>query len=630
MDSAPESNQPFGNISMFWWVAAFLLCVVFALSHSYSSMATYDDESYVMMTIKTFLDGDRLYGETYTQYGPAYYMLQQPIHGWLGVPITHDIVRLKTVASWLLIGLLCGIVVARMTGKGLAGVTAMLLSVLYLEKLGLEPAHPQEVVAVLAMFCLVLMSSRSRSVLFLVGVCAAFAGMAKLNVGATAAVGCLFAASFSGCNSGRFNRWIAAVGCFLAVGLSAGIFTAIAKKCLVSGDWMTLAWPAIIVLSAIVICGTAWRDRFSERNEQERQTGDPIWTSPFFAVATGGIVGSIYIVAWSLIQGNSLQEILHGVVLQHSFMADSFYHPVNVNIVAIPIVLVAGVLLSRRLFHKATSVDSGSVDSILMLLPPIVLAIAIFQIGIDCWKPLVHGLNPRGAALFLATAGPILMPILLLKKSNEFRMTLAMIGCLSPLLAFPVPGTQVNLGTLPIVLGLIVASFDACELDAPTVTLPLMFCKKAIWVLAMLMLLATCTFGYRWVNNMSLDQPGCQWVRIEPERAVKEKAVAECIRLTDSDWLAFDTHNHNRYFFWTGKKPLTSISPTFWPAMLQDSEQEEIELAAQGADSICVVRLNDDRVKLGDYSPSLEKELLGGWHPIGEFGDWQVGIRLRP
>ena len=61
-------------------------------------MATYDDESYVMMTIKTFLDGDRLYAEMFTQYGSAYFMIPQAIHGIMGVPITHDVVRLKIEA----------------------------------------------------------------------------------------------------------------------------------------------------------------------------------------------------------------------------------------------------------------------------------------------------------------------------------------------------------------------------------------------------------------------------------------------------------------------------------------------------------------------------------------------------
>ena len=129
------------------WVWVFALCAAFTLTHSYSSMATHDDESYVMMTIKTFLDGDRLYAETFTQYGPAYYMIQQPIHGIMGVPITHDVVRLKTVATWLLIGLLSGIIVLKMTKSRLAGTIATLFAVLQLKNLGLEPAHPQELVA---------------------------------------------------------------------------------------------------------------------------------------------------------------------------------------------------------------------------------------------------------------------------------------------------------------------------------------------------------------------------------------------------------------------------------------------------------------------------------------------------
>ena len=66
-------------------------------------MAKYDDESYVMLSLQTFFQGERLYGETYTQYGPAYYLIQSPLHRWLEIPITHDIVRLKTVLTWFAI-----------------------------------------------------------------------------------------------------------------------------------------------------------------------------------------------------------------------------------------------------------------------------------------------------------------------------------------------------------------------------------------------------------------------------------------------------------------------------------------------------------------------------------------------
>ena len=62
-------------------------------------MAKYDDESYAMLSLQTFFQGQRLYEETYTQHGPAYCLIQSPFRLRGGVPITHDVVRLKTVIT---------------------------------------------------------------------------------------------------------------------------------------------------------------------------------------------------------------------------------------------------------------------------------------------------------------------------------------------------------------------------------------------------------------------------------------------------------------------------------------------------------------------------------------------------
>jgi hypothetical protein len=55
-------------------------------------MAKYDDESYVMLSLQTFFQGQRLYEETYTQYGPAYYLIQSH-----PPPVGHDTYHCRIV-----------------------------------------------------------------------------------------------------------------------------------------------------------------------------------------------------------------------------------------------------------------------------------------------------------------------------------------------------------------------------------------------------------------------------------------------------------------------------------------------------------------------------------------------------
>ena len=58
---------------------------------------------------------------------------------------------------------------------------------------------------------------------------------------------------------------------------------------------------------------------------------------------------------------------------------------------------------------------------------------------------------------------------------------------------------------------------------------------------------------------------------------------------------------------------------------MTESQQAKIETAAQQAESICVVKLNDG-INLGDYAPGIEDALFKSWQAIDAAGDWQVGI----
>ncbi|MCA9259975.1 MAG: hypothetical protein KDA61_12275, partial [Planctomycetales bacterium] len=82
----------------------------------FSTFAPYDDEGYVMLSLASYRDGKPLYDETSTQYGPALFALQSAFHTVTGLPISHDVTRLRTLSAWLLIAALAGALVYRLTG----------------------------------------------------------------------------------------------------------------------------------------------------------------------------------------------------------------------------------------------------------------------------------------------------------------------------------------------------------------------------------------------------------------------------------------------------------------------------------------------------------------------------------
>ena len=71
----------------------------------FSTFAEYDDEGYVMLSLASFSAGNPLYDETYTQYGPAFFMLESAFHKVTGLPISHDVTRMKTIGVWLICSL---------------------------------------------------------------------------------------------------------------------------------------------------------------------------------------------------------------------------------------------------------------------------------------------------------------------------------------------------------------------------------------------------------------------------------------------------------------------------------------------------------------------------------------------
>ena len=122
----------------------FLIALIFiSFPIVMSTLAPYDDEGYVMMTLRTFIDGEPLYSGTHTQYGPAYYFLSGAFHSVFGLPLNQDWVRLKTIVFWCISTALCYAVLRRLSvAEPLRTMTALLFHV-HLNKLSLEPGHPR-------------------------------------------------------------------------------------------------------------------------------------------------------------------------------------------------------------------------------------------------------------------------------------------------------------------------------------------------------------------------------------------------------------------------------------------------------------------------------------------------------
>ena len=625
VNSSPASSDR--RVS-FLWAGMIALAAWFALAQCFTTMPMYDDESYVMLTMQTFFEGHPLYQDTYSQYGPAFYFLQTPIHDWFNVPITHDIVRLKTVLTWLMLIAGFGYLASIATGNRWFGLLAGLLLTLHIDKLALEPGHPQEIIALAGVAALIALSRRASGWLLVAGILAAFAGITKLNAGVTVALPLLFAATWS-CRASVLNRGILFVTGLCCVALP-GLLGVVCLLEAINGTadapvktpLLSAFWPAVLTLSALLTWIAANRAQpvaeLSQKENAAASSQNAVWL-----VIAGGLFGAVVLCAWALSKGNTTNDLVWGLLLQHSFMTKAFV----IHVLPTPWEVLSAsclaVLVIRCMVMGRQTRWSDGISAFIMGF----LLIAIVWIAIDAFFPMPHGLWNRGAAHVLATVGPLLMPLVVLQRATRLRVALAMTGCLGPLLAYPTPGTQLTLGTAVIFVGLIVLFHDVLADAKLPVWTKAISVHRVIQLVAIVLVLATVTSSLRWLNYESLDQPGCRYVRLESKRAEREKAVAAAIRSTSASTLVFDAQNHDRYFFWTGKKPLTAISPTFWPAMITDWQQKRIGEALDREEQVCVVKVGKQIQP--QYSGELRAKIAADFKLIKQIDDWQIGIRTR-
>src|SRR6266542_1683370 len=95
-------------------ILAALICIA-----AYFTMLTrfsfWDDEGALMLPVKQYLEGMRIYQDIFSIYGPIYFFYNVILRSVTGTPVTHDVTRASSVLPWLAVSLLCAWIVWRLT-----------------------------------------------------------------------------------------------------------------------------------------------------------------------------------------------------------------------------------------------------------------------------------------------------------------------------------------------------------------------------------------------------------------------------------------------------------------------------------------------------------------------------------
>ena len=161
----------------------------FARYELFTGFANWDDEGYVLLSVQQFLERGGLYHETFSSYGPAFY-LYRALLATLGLPLTHDGTRWWTLVEWGGAGLLAAALVFRLTRQRWLAALTLAQVIAGVTTLGVEPGHPQGVLLV-ALFGLLWIATRAPDRAATWGWLGLGLGLlltVKLNVGAFATV----------------------------------------------------------------------------------------------------------------------------------------------------------------------------------------------------------------------------------------------------------------------------------------------------------------------------------------------------------------------------------------------------------------------------------------------------------
>jgi hypothetical protein len=406
------------------FAVVFLACLAYAYAATVSMFRWYDDEGFVLLTLRQWLSGVPLYDGLYTEYGPFYYLAYGGLFRTAGVLPTHDAMRVLTLILWLSISTgfsYCVWAWTRSLGWALVTLVATLL---VLRPLTGEAGHPQGLIWMMLTLVLLAALSRNanRATFFAVGALVGAVSLVKINVGIFLVMG-LAAASVVGVTMDRWNRGWQLFNLVAAVAIPPLLMR------------QHLAEPGVLWRCALTIYGLGT----TVFTLQERRAFTTSWSSLTAVIA--GCIGSVAAIAlattWS---GVSPAGLTTGVLWQPLQFSRAI--PASPpNWVVLGFATACSVLSAVTLVRSRTRPSDGFVVAVR----------ATVELGI-----LVAVLLDPPSALVLA------LPMLWMLVPGKTEDTAAQgtrgegvvvaIAAYGSLVAFPVAGTQSHLAASVIAL----------------------------------------------------------------------------------------------------------------------------------------------------------------------------------
>lgn len=558
-------------------VGALAVCLAAGYLQLVTTFRGYDDEGYLYVTIREFLERGGLYEDVYSQYGPLYAQFWSAVVGGIGFELNHDSARVLVLASWAATSVLIGVSVWRLTQLPLFGIGAQLLTFVALRGQINEPLHPGGLTSLLLAVLVALVAfglpRHPTLVASSAGVILAALTLVKVNVGAFAVTSVLLAGALTlpGIADRRFIRLAT-----LAIPLVP--IVVMAEK--LGHVWVQRL--AIVVIAGVVALITiAW----ARAANLEQSSSDSAW--PFVgAIVAGFVAAAAGVLGVAMITGTSVRLLLDGVILEPLGQPDAFTEPFRLP-PAILIYTFLGLMLAvaARLLGPADPAWTAAMSLVAGTL--ILVSIADPTFG-GAYEP---GVPSLAIGIPLAWVAAIDFEKCHSVSLNRFGVVLLpALAVLQALHVYPVAGSQVGWAAF-----LLVPVAAVCMANAWARLRSMTVGKIATGAAALLVAFAV---GERLVKSIDagraavqsgtrLDLVGANSIRLPPETASVLENVTRELTANCSTFVTLP--GMNSFYVWVDDRPPTGLNVTSWMYLFDEAKQLKIVQELSSRNRVCVV-----------------------------------------
>ena len=526
----------------------------------------YDDEGYVLISLRNFIEHGGLYRDIFTQYGPFPFVFYWASN-LCGLPITHAAGRCLTLIFWALTALSCAWYAGRLTRSLLARLGTLAATFAYLWQSASEPSHPGGLIMILTALAGVLggywieQGYFRRWSLLVGGVIAALL-LTKINVGAFVAF-----AAFSWLILQQKNSIIRNWGSALVFIGCAALPLSLMRALLTEPATQTFAM--VWACSALAVTASIF-------SKVDHRIG---WASIVWIVVGIAVIGSAVLTV-TIAKGSDINDIIDGVLLGPLRNAIKYSNPVNwaqgIKLISLTSVgLCFGALLLSKKYRAL--VDTGV--AILRVICALSMGFALTLQPLYEANFLVFGFTLPCLWVFVWPLADTEPP----QTSAQAWLGLLLLGqCLH---AYPVAGSQLAWGSvLALPLGIIGGWEAATWLHRrATPHAPKRTIQFAVGVLLIAVMAATTgaswnlvQYGARKSEGHMLNLPGTGPLKM-PQESASLLSVLTLNAAAHTDVL-FSEPGMSSFNLWSDVPTPTRANVTHWFSLLSKSQQEAIIL----------------------------------------------------